>query len=372
MTYDPFPRGPFPVGVQTRTWTDAQRERSLPVEIWYPASDVHRGQDLDPSTWDVFTPGWASQAVAAEEMVHQLAVRDAQWRRGHPSQLVLLIHGWAGFRREATFLGTHLASHGYVVVSPDVLGTTYPEVDAFLTEQEPIGSPEALVEHVRDNAAHRVADVPFLVSRAVAELPVRPTGVGVVGASFGGFSSLVAPTADARIAAVAAMCPANGDAPVLDDPRVLEDHLRQPWRADAPTLILAADRDSLLPLYGQLRLLRGLPASDRKLVTLARTDHNHFVDDIDLGQAWLAEFTARVAAIYPDGPGDWPLIACSVQPIERLLPGELAQLAWRGVVTAHFDAHLRGNAAARALVDDPDAMLAGIGVESQTIVPGHV
>lgn len=319
----------------------------------------------------MFVPGWASEAVPVDEMVHQEAVRDAMWRDAGPAPLVLLIHGWAGFRREATFLGTHLASHGYVVVSPDVVGTTYPEVDAFLTTQEPLGVAEDLIAHVHDNAEQRVADVPFLVSAATAELPVLPTGVGVVGASFGGFSSLIAPTSDERVAAIAAMCPANGDAPILDDPEILDEFLGRRWLSDVPSLILAADRDSLLPLYGQLRLLRRLPATDKKLVSLAHTDHNHFVDDIDVGQAWLAEFTARVAAIYPEGPGDWTLIARSVQPIERLLPGDMAKLAWRGVVTAHFDAHLRSDEQARVVVDDIDGLLASIGVDSQTIAPRH-
>ena len=46
MSYDPFARGPFPVGVMTQAWHDARRDRTLDVEIWYPASDAVRGGDL--------------------------------------------------------------------------------------------------------------------------------------------------------------------------------------------------------------------------------------------------------------------------------------------------------------------------------------
>ena len=370
MSYDPFARGPHPVGVTSATWTDAQRDRALSVEIWYPADPSHRGQDLDEATWDTFVPDWAAALDPADvQPVHQLAVRDAQWAPSEGFPLVLLIHGWAGFRREATFLGTHLASHGYVVVSPDVIGTTWAEVDAFLAEQSPLGDPQALLDHTRSSAVHRVADIPYLIESAVQALPVRADGVGVTGASFGGYSSLVAPTADARVRAVAAMCPANDDAPILKPTRLLNEYLEAPWLADAATLILAGDRDSLLPLYGQLALLRMIPATDKQLVCLARADHNHFVDDIDVGHQWMAEFIQQVADIFPNGPGDWPLVARSISPIEQLTPGEDAKRAWRGVVTAHFDAHLRDNAQAREAVNNIDAMLSAVGVESSTFTP---
>ena len=367
MPYDPFMRGSHPVGVTSARWTDAARDRTLSVEVWYPADASHHGQDLDDSSWDTFIPDWAA-ALEPEDVqpVAQQAVRDASWASPGGFPLVLLIHGWAGFRREATFLGTHLASHGYVVVSPDVIGSTWAEVDAFLSAQSPAGDPAALLEHTRSSAMNRVADIPFLIDTAIETLPVRPDGVGVTGASFGGFSSLVAPTADPRVGATAAMCPANDDAPILAPNRLLDDYLQAPWLTDAATLILAADRDSLLPLYGQLRLLRMIPASDKRLVCLARADHNHFVDDIDVGHAWMAELVQQVADIFPEGPGDWPRVARSVAPIEQLIPGDDAKRAWRGVITAHFDAHLRTNPEAGELVKDIDAMLTSIGVESST------
>ena len=372
-TYDPFARGPFPVGVETQTWTDAARERTLTVEIWYPGTDDYIGHDLDPATMDWFIPGWAADGVSTpEELVPQQAVRGADWRAAEePFPLVLLIHGWAGFRRESTFLGTHLASHGYVVVSPDVGGTTFAEVDAFLAQQEPLGEPEALLSHARDNAEARVGDVPFLICESIARLPVRHDGVGVTGASFGGYSSLVAPTADARVAAVAAMCPANDDSPIVRGSEVFNDLILAPWLSDPATMILAADRDSLLPLYGQLTLAAQLPATRRRVVSLANADHNHFVDDIELGQAWMGEFVGRVAAIFPDGPGDWPLVARSVQPMERLVPGEAAKRAWQGAVLAHFNAWLRGDPDALEATRDMDSLLSAAGVQTHTYEVGY-
>ena len=42
---------------------------------------------------------------------------------------VLLSHGFAGHRRESTFMGTHLASHGFLVVSADHIGSTHSDID---------------------------------------------------------------------------------------------------------------------------------------------------------------------------------------------------------------------------------------------------
>jgi dienelactone hydrolase len=371
MTYDPFERGPFPVGVQTDTWTDSERQRTLPVEIWYPADAGHAGQDLDAATWDTFTPGWVAEGGAtAEDQVHQAAVRDAAWSEDEATErpLVLLVHGWAGFRREATFIGTHLASHGYVVVSPDVVGSTFVDVDAFLATQQPVGTADALGDHLQGIATNRRGDIPFLISTATTKLPVRASGVGVTGASFGGWSALVAPAMDERVQAVVPMCPANGDAPTFDgDGDAFADAKDGSWLTDAPTLLLVGDRDSLLPLYGQLTVLRSVPASTKQMVVLARADHNHFVDDIDTGQAWLKDYAEGMAALYPDGPGDWTRIARSVEPMERLVPGDQAQLAWRGLTTAHFDAYLRGNHEAQLLLRDPDAALSAHDIESNTV-----
>ena len=46
MAYDPFARGPFPVGVRTAELTDSgRRHRQLPAELWYPATGAHAAAD---------------------------------------------------------------------------------------------------------------------------------------------------------------------------------------------------------------------------------------------------------------------------------------------------------------------------------------
>ncbi len=372
MQYNPFQRGIHPVGVSTDSWTDSQRGRTLPVEIWYPAADHYNGKDLDPATWDTFVPSWVTEAEATPEVLaHQAAVKDAGWATGNGNDrpLVLLIHGWAGSRRESTFIATHLASHGYVVVAPDVTGSTYTDVDKFLTSQGPKGTPDDLQNHQRAIAYNRAGDIPFLISRATNTLPVRATGVGITGASFGGWSSLIAPTVDSRIDAIVPMCPANDDSLTVDDgDPVFGEQLQKDWISDPATLLLAADRDSLLPLYGQLALFRSLPATRKRMVVMERADHNHFVDDIDTGQQWLKEYAQRLAGLYPDGPGDWPRAARAIQPISVLTSGTSAKVAWQGLITAHFDAYLRQDPGAIVFQDgNTDARLAELGISTYTI-----
>ena len=48
--YDPFARGAHPVGVRTVDVEVPARSGTVPVEVWYPATDPHVGQDLDPAT----------------------------------------------------------------------------------------------------------------------------------------------------------------------------------------------------------------------------------------------------------------------------------------------------------------------------------
>jgi hypothetical protein len=73
MSYNPFARGPYPVGVRTIGLHDESRgDRLISVELWYPAIGAYRGMDLESATCDRFeiAPG------IPEGVQH--AVRDAE------------------------------------------------------------------------------------------------------------------------------------------------------------------------------------------------------------------------------------------------------------------------------------------------------
>ena len=117
-SYNPFNRGAHPVGVCTIELIDSSRPgRRIEIEIWYPATSMHRGQDLDDSYCDRFT------IAHGMPLSLQRAVRNAEPESGR-YPLILCSRAAASHRRDAALLASHLVSHAYVVAAPDFPGDT--------------------------------------------------------------------------------------------------------------------------------------------------------------------------------------------------------------------------------------------------------
>lgn len=356
MIYDPFVRGPFPVGVRTVQLTDAARhQRLLPTEVWYPATDAHAGQDVAEPTRDTydllpgFPPAW------------QEAVRDAAARPGsYP--LIGFSHGFGGHRRQTTFLCTHLSSHGYVVAAVDHTGNTMLDIIQAIMAFQSSGELPDPSTTVREFITARPADVRFMIDRmldgGVDTLPARadPDCIGMSGHSFGGWTTLAVTGSDRRIRAALPLAPAGGSSPLPIAP--LRQSLRFEWGRDVPTLFLVAERDSLLPLPGMHELLEKTQGT-KKMVMLRNADHMHFCDRV--------EEVHELFRMMPP-PGDFARIAQKVAPISELCPGTHAYAFVRGLGLAHMDAHLKGSAAAaRFLAGDIEAALAARGISAQVV-----
>ncbi len=105
--------GPFPVGVTTATMANGVK-----VEIWYPAvagssgTETYDARDFtDPVLRSLLTGN-------VDATVTYAATRDAAVADGK-FPVVLNSHGVSGWRSVSSFLTSHLASWGMVVVSPD-------------------------------------------------------------------------------------------------------------------------------------------------------------------------------------------------------------------------------------------------------------
>ena len=342
MTYDPFLRR-FPVGVRTIEARDAVRERRFPVELWYPAAERHVGQDLATETQDAFVGGWDPTPR------RQMAARDAEPRPGR-CPLIVFSHASGHHRRGATFLCTHLASHGYVVAAMDHSEVVAPELGR--REGETAAQRAARVQTV---IASRVPDVRSLLDRLLGgtegETPALDVErIGIVGHSFGGWTALATPETDARIRAVVALAPGGSSRP---KPGIIPAQLTFAWGRDVPTLYLTGEDDIYIPLAAVRELYERTRAAKR-LVVLRGADHLHFMDRVEEEH----EASRRLP-----WTGELAWVANEIRPIGELCSGEQAHLFARGLALAHLDDALRGDADARRFLDgDVIAQLAQRGV----------
>jgi dienelactone hydrolase len=356
LTYDPFARGPFPVGVQTRSVRDDARDRELPLEIWYPAADAHAGRDLDDITRDRY------RLLPALPETAQDAERNAAPREGR-FPLVGFSHGFGGHRRQSTFYCTHLASHGYVVVAMDHVGNTVGDMMQMLAGLPSAGTPPGADDVLRPPSEYRPSDwslaVDAVLDGAVPELAARvdPDRIAATGHSFGGWTSLAVAGRDARVRAAVPLAPAGGAPSGEGDP--LPDLLELGWSREVPTLFLVAERDSLLALSGMRRLLERTRGPARMAV-LRDADHQHFCDQAEQ----VHEITRALAAAAPPTLGRG---LPQLPPIGELCPGAHGELFTRGLGLAHLDAHLRDLAAAADLLEEAEAVLAARDVAIELI-----
>jgi dienelactone hydrolase len=351
MAYDPTHRGAAPVGVRTWYLTDPSRDgRPLAVEVWYPATVEFAGQDLAEATRDRY------QHLPVFAPVPQDAVREATAAAGvYP--VVLFSHGFGSHRRQSTFLCTHLASRGFVVASVDHPGTTMLDVlQATIAVRggEPAPEGDAIL---RAAIADRPRDLTFVLNElergqlGLEGLHPDTTRVAACGHSFGGWTALMVSGHDPRIVAALPLAPAGGATPVGG--RLLRDALQFAWSRRLPTLVLAAARDTLLPLSGMQGLYARIP-EPKHLSVLANSDHMHFCD--------RAEMVHDMFRRMPPA-GEFAAVAKQAPLFSELCSAQSAAAWVRVLATAHLEAHLVGDEAAAAwLGGDVVAALRAIGV----------
>jgi predicted dienelactone hydrolase len=331
MSYDPFQRGPFAVGVRTSELVDPERGRSLAIETWYPADAAHAGADLARDTKDRY------QLLPGLPHVAQDAVRDARPVAGR-FPVVAFSHGFGGHRRQSTFLCTHFASHGYVVAAVDHTGNTTIDILEMTRAArggaripDPLSDLETFVDA-------RPRDVRFMIDRLLdgmagqVAMIVDAGRIGMSGHSFGGWTTLAVTRADVRIRAALPLAPAGGATRFTED--VLHSSLDFAWGREVPTLFLVAERDSLLPLAGMHDLLARTPSATKRMVVLENADHMHFCDN--------PEQAHEMFRMMPP-PGLFTDIAKTIPPISELCPGNHAHDMVRGLGLAHMDATLKGH-----------------------------
>lgn len=262
--------GPYEVGVTTVSLSDR------PMEIWYP---VDPGDVGDAQRDEYFIRDFVSSSIDAlippeinPEFVTD-AYRDLPAASDGPFPLVLFSHGFASYRTQSTFLTTHLASWGFVVISPDYLERGLRSV---------LGEPPAVS---RSDVA--VADEAIEFARAATAAPGGPlegvvdgTKVFPIGHSAGGGTTLrllSRPDVPAGIPLAAGL----GIQLLPDAMRLLP--------ADTAVTWIAAPRDGIIQIAD---VQRGydFTAGERRLVELNGAGHvNAFSDICEIGEGGVVE-----------------------------------------------------------------------------------
>lgn len=337
MGYDPFQRGPFPVGVETREVRDSSRGgRALTIELWYPARDIHRGADTQAETRDRFEvlPGFPT---GWQDAVRAAAPADGAF------PLVAFSHGFGTERRQSSFLCTHLASHGYVVCAPNHTGNTMPDIMAMYLKAATASATPDLLAGIDDVTRHRPHDLLFAVSSldefGDAGALADTTRLGLAGHSFGGWTALTATARHPAVRAVLALAPAGGHSSLIG--KQLADKIELAWNRDVPTQLIVADRDSLLPLAGMHDLYERITA-DKRMFVLLDADHMHFCDRPRAAHE-MFRMVPNLATLFN---------VPALPPFSELCSAEHALTAVRGLGLAHFDATLKDDEGAASFVRD--------------------
>ena len=303
--YDPFASGPCHVEERTFEARDDLRDRVFPIEVWQPID-------------------------------------------GRRLPLILFSHASGNHRRGATFLTTHLASHGYMVAAMNHSEVVAPELGRQMDE-----TAEKKAARLAAVIAARVPDIRFLLDHLLStETEIDAARIGIAGHSFGGWTALATLEADQRLRAVVAIAPGGASNP---RPGIIPSKLNFNWGRDVPTLILAAENDVPIPLGGIYEIFDRTPATKR-IVILRRADHMHFMDNVEQQHETVRNM---------QWPAELEWMQKEMRPIAELCSGEQAHAFTRGLTLAHMDAYLRRREDAhRFLEGDLETELGSRGVEA--------
>lgn len=305
------PRGAYQVGVRTLQVTnpdqidvlrrlggeaDARYDRTLTLEVWYPAV-IPADQTALTEYQDVLPASVAEAAVPFSFAGR--ALRDAEPDlSGAAYPLIVVSHGYPGSRVQLSYLDENLASKGYVVVAIDHTESTFADTDAFQSTlyNRPLDI-RFTIDQMTQMSADSADNESFLKGLADTD------HIGLIGYSMGGYGSLnvvgagynavlsgfVGPFAsnllagnpdyiaahDDRIKAVVALAPFGADLTVAGAPGLSFWDDEGLAGVEVPVLFIVGDQDDVAGYEkGVRRIFDGTINSDRYLLTFVNARHN--------------------------------------------------------------------------------------------------
>jgi predicted dienelactone hydrolase len=181
-------KGTFEVGVRTIEITNpnqfdpatqATKDRKLTVEVWYPSkANINEAK----TSYENVTRTGIKFSIQAD------AFRDAEVLTQNNEAkfpLVVISHGYTGYRTLMFYLAEHLASHGYIVAAIDHTDSTNAEVDM---KSNPFGGFfSTLLNRSRDQQF----TLNYLTTKShFASTTIDKNKAGLIGYSMGGYGAV--------------------------------------------------------------------------------------------------------------------------------------------------------------------------------------
>jgi predicted dienelactone hydrolase len=327
VTQNPAESGPFAVGVSTLTLVDESRptdangdypgatSRTLVTEVWYPAEGGPQPGELRDAPLD------RSQA---------------------PYPLIVFSHGLTGNRRQSSSYTAHLASHGYVVISPD-----FP-----LSTGDAPGGPRI------GDAVNQPGDVSFLIDRFLQfsnepgnlfESAIDETAIGLTGHSTGGLTAILAtfgPLADPRVKATLPLAPMGC---MVGSQAYAASHI--------PLLVIGGSADQVVG-FPSIRQAYDAANTPKYLLTLLGGNHMRFAEidiedpasgSLSSGPNFLTD-VMRIGQVTNADLGTCLASQNSGAPAAQSLAPDRQRELTRLFATAFFDYYLKDDAGASSFL----------------------
>lgn len=180
-------RGEGAVGVKTLTlvnedykdpFTGENTPRSLKVEVWYPTNQT--------GATDAVYTNQTRNGISFN--IKGGAIRDASISTTTDVSLIVVSHGYTGYRTIMYYIGEHLASHGYVVVSLDHTDSTNEDVDPKVNPFS--GFKSTLLNRSRDQQYVLDYFSDASNSSQVFGESISIKNAGIIGYSMGGYGAI--------------------------------------------------------------------------------------------------------------------------------------------------------------------------------------
>ncbi len=333
---------PYPVG--TTRFELSYGERTLPVQVWYPASASGPGQPSahfePPGTRRETLRMLFEEAPAACVRGTMDATQDAApGPQSTPWPLVLFSHCHSCLRFSAFGVAEHLAAHGFVVAAPDHVGNTLFE--------ELEGNPGPLDGEFLRTRREDIGAVLDALLEGTAAIPegidLDETRVGMFGHSYGAVTTGLVLQEDPRVrSGVAIAAPVEN--PLIPGVSVAS--------LNRPLLYLVATEDNSITEIGNFTLRNNYDNHPTKAWKVEVEDAGH----------WSFSEICGLVDIFQAGCGQ---ATRQTNPLAQVtyIDNVLARTIARDYVLAFFEHTLLQDAQAGIFLEDP-APMPGVRVDS--------